>query len=276
MRNAARPDVFVPAPAVPDPPPAHAPARARRPRRRKTEEPVNHDRWLVSYADFVTLLFAFFTTMYAISRVDAEKLSVMVQSMQQAFQPGRVVSGPPAVAVDDRPQAPAPPAPALPFEQLRSNLADQLAKLGIQDWVDLEIDDRGLVISMREVGSFGVGSADLSPAGQDLLRYIGGVLAGLDNHVRIEGHTDDVPIHTARFTSNWQLSAARATNVVAFLLENTGTRPDRVSVAGYAEHHPRVSNDSEAGRSRNRRVDLVILSPATASEEPRAREDIVP
>jgi chemotaxis protein MotB len=236
------------------------------------EEPVNHERWLISYADFVTLLFAVFVTMYAISRVDAQKLRTMAESMQQAFQPG-MASGASMIALSPGAAVAGKPAvvsgtPGL--EGLRARLAAQFVAQNVQGWVDLEIDSRGLLISIREVGAFAAGSADLSAEAQTLLQSIGAVLAGVDNQIRIEGHTDDVPIHTSRFASNWQLSAARATTVVAFLLEHTETRPERVSVAGYAEYHPRVPNTSEAGRSLNRRVDLVVLNSATQStEEPQ-------
>jgi chemotaxis protein MotB len=257
---------------------ADQPVPARR-KRRRLVEPANHERWLISYADFVTLLFAFFVTMYAISRVDAQKLSAMVESMQVAFTPGaasaaKVIAVLPGTAAAGKP---AVMSGNLGLKELRARLAAQLAAQGVQDWVDLDIDERGLVVSIRDVGAFSVGSADLSIDARALLRNIGTVLAGLDNQIRIEGHTDDVPIHTSRFGSNWQLSTNRATTVIAFLLENTKLQPWRVSAAGYAEYRPRVPNTSEAGRLLNRRVDLVVLNPTTQSiEEPRTRPQHAP
>jgi chemotaxis protein MotB len=124
------------------------------------------------------------------------------------------------------------------------------------------------VLSIREAGSFATGSADLSLVARGLLGDVATSLREVGNFVRVEGHTDDVPIHTPRFASNWELSTARATTVVAFLLE-AGLPPRRLSAAGYGEFHPRVENDSDASRARNRRVDMVVLNPVTlAREEP--------
>ena len=134
--------------------------------------------------------------------------------------------------------------------------------------MEIEKDRRGLVISIREAGSFAVGSADLSSDAQSLLLEIGSILAGIGNQVLIEGHTDDIPIHTARFASNWELSTTRATNVIAFLLDRAKVLPDHVSAAGYAEHHPKVANSSDANRTRNRRVDIIILNPTAGVAEP--------
>ena len=134
------------------------------------------------------------------------------------------------------------------------------------------MDQRGLVVSVREAASFPVGRAELDPEAQHLFREIALDLVAIPNHVRVEGHTDDVPIHTARYASNWELSTARATNVVAFFTESVGITPDRLSAAGYAEFHPRVPNDSAEHRAENRRVDIVILNPQTLNrEEPVAR-----
>jgi chemotaxis protein MotB len=134
--------------------------------------------------------------------------------------------------------------------------------------VDLELDPRGLVVSMREAGTFSTGRADLSADAQAVLAELARALAEVGNSVRVEGHTDDVPIHNERFASNWELSTARATGVVAYLLQQ-GVPPDRLSAAGYGEFHPREQNDSDANRARNRRVDVVVLNPVTqAREEP--------
>jgi chemotaxis protein MotB len=228
---------------------------------------------MVSYADFITLLFALFATLYALSTVDAMKLSSLVNSMKHAFDPqaigadanGRgILSGgqPPNLAVGSGPGGQAG------LAALQNLIERQLGPELAEKRIDMERDPRGLVISVREAGSFQVGSADLSPAAQLLLAHLGSILVGIDNHVLVEGHTDDVPIHTARFASNWELSTTRATNVIAFLVEHARLSPSHVSAAGYAEYHPRVPNSSDANRARNRRVDLVILNPETTSGAP--------
>ena len=243
---------------------------ARR-RRREAAPGANHERWLVSYADFITLLFAFFTTMYAISTVDAQKLSKMVASMQVALK-GDPTS--PAVAVPISESAP-PPSVISRLDNLvtlRQQLAGRLQRPIAQGNVVLDLDPRGLVVSIRESGSFASGSAELSDAARVLLREIGSPLSELSHQVRVEGHTDDTPISNSRFRSNWELSTARATQVIAFLQRDLAIPATRLSAAGYAEFHPRVPNTSAAARAQNRRVDLVILNGATrAAEEPGAR-----
>jgi chemotaxis protein MotB len=248
-------------------------------RRSKRVPHVSPDRWLVSYADFITLLFAFFTTMYAVSTVDSHKLSIMVASMQAAF-----ARGDPSATIRSRPGTPGPRvAPvtasngttepkgagaALTADELRAKLAARVRHHVDRGMVDIEVDPRGLVVSLREAGSFETGSAALAPQAQAVLAEIADALRDVDNRLRVEGHTDDVPIRTERYGSNWELSTARATSVVAFFLAQ-GVSASRLSAAGYAEYHPRVPNATDAGRARNRRVDVIVLDPATiARDEP--------
>lgn len=253
-------------------------------RRRRRDPPPSHERWLVSYADFITLLFAFFTTMYAISTVDARKLSAVVGSMQAAFATGdteqrtRKPGGPggqsPELGPEDdsataRPRVVDSGFPPVALPELQADLSALLSLQIREGAVELLRDPRGLVVSLREAGTFGTGSADLSAAAQSVLRTLASELATTGNNVRVEGHTDDVPIHTDRYRSNWELSTTRATNVVAFLA-GAGVAPGRLSASGYGEFRPRAPNDSDANRARNRRVDIVILNAMTsAREEPR-------
>lgn len=243
--------------------------RERRSRRRRSADgAVSHERWLVSYADFITLLFAFFTTMYAISTVDARKLASMVDSMQAAFtRDGRTVVPRPLA------ESGAPTAPLQDSIGAAERLAERLrARLGDRG-VEVATDQRGVVVSLRESGSFATGSAELSSDARRVLSELAATIAAEgDVSLRVEGHTDDVPIQTGRFASNWELSTARATTVVTYLIEECGLAPARLSAAGYGEFHPRASNDSPENRARNRRVDVVILRPETArAEEPPAR-----
>jgi chemotaxis protein MotB len=234
-------------------------------RRRRPEPHVNHERWLVSYADFITLLFAFFTTMYAISTVDAQKMSKMVASMQLALKG------------DTGPAMPVPltvglPQPVMPprldsLVDLRQQLAARLQHQIRQGNVEIGVDSRGLVVSIREAGSFASGSAELSDGARALLTDIAAPLLELSQPIRIEGHTDDTPIRTSRFRSNWELSTARATQVISYLQNELGLPAARLSAAGYGEFHPRVPNASPAARAENRRVDLVILNAATSTAE---------
>jgi len=234
-------------------------------RHRRHQPHVNHERWLVSYADFITLLFAFFTTMYAISTVDAQKMSKMVASMQLALKG------------DTGPAMPVPltvglPQPVMPprldsLVDLRQQLAARLQHQIRQGNVEIGVDSRGLVVSIREAGSFASGSAELSDGARALLTDIAAPLLELSQPIRIEGHTDDTPIRTSRFRSNWELSTARATQVISYLQNELGLPAARLSAAGYGEFHPRVPNASPAARAENRRVDLVILNAATSTAE---------
>lgn len=266
-------------------------------RARREEPAVSRERWLVSYADFITLLFAFFTTLYAISNVDLQKMQRLVSSLQVAFdtkggggQAGRqgTAAAPPASAAGATRGATPPTRPGdlarlspkalaalgqgyleASLATVRERLADTLKTAVADGRVTLEIDRRGLVVSIRESGTFKTGSADLSGDTRALIGEVGSALRTIDNFVRVEGHTDDVPIHTARYASNWELSTARATAVVAFLVQDFGVSSDRLSAAGYGEYHPRVPNTDAAARARNRRVDIVILNQTTSqAEEP--------
>lgn len=255
------------------------PRHMRRESRARHDPTPNHERWLVSYADFVTLLFAFFATMYAISTVDNAKLGSMLESLNASFGPGQFYIDRAKAAELERVKALASSKPKpggksgsgaeLNLEDVQARLQARLAQSISQQRVAIEMDHRGLVISIREAGSFSVGRADLSAEAGALLGDIGQTLSEIGNYIRVEGHTDDAPIHTARFASNWELSTARATNVIAFLLSQTAMNAAQLSAAGYAEYHPREPNVSEGSRARNRRVDIVILNPATrAAEEP--------
>lgn len=217
---------------------------------------VSRDRWLISYADFMTLLCAFFTTLYAASLVDAAKPA------PSAPQPAPVV----AVAAARTPDAaPAPDEAAALRAAVETALADELAA----GYLQLIEDPRGLVVEVPEAGAFEVGRAELSTDAERMMRRIAGVLAALPNQIRVEGHTDDAPIRTVKFASNWDLSTARATRVVEFLMASGGVDPARLSAAGYSQFKPRAANTTTAGRTRNRRVDLVILNAVTArAEEP--------
>jgi chemotaxis protein MotB len=232
----------------------------------RSRQPVGHrsavqDRWLVSYADFITLMFAFFTVMYAVSTVDDRKMTPAATSIQAAFSIA-TPSVPAAAdvtttAVDD-------------LEEVRRRLSLELTDAIDSKRLDITRDARGLVLSLPVEATFATGSADVQSDARVLLGRIATVLRPLDNGVRIEGHTDDVPIRTARYGSNWELSTARASAVVAFLIESARFEPARLSAAGYAEFHPRVANDSADNRASNRRVDVVVLNPASKRDEPAA------
>jgi chemotaxis protein MotB len=248
-------------------------------RKQKHEEHVNHERWLVSYADFITLLFAFFVTLYAISQVDAKKLGKLVESMQSAFDTRVFESGSPKLALSDgatkgveqqKLVEPISPAVASPpsLQAVQATIQARLVRAKYVDRVRFVQERRGLVISLTEAGFFDPGQAELKESSHEALAAIAETLLSAQTHLRIEGHTDTTPIHTARFPSNWELSTARAMYILKYLTTNFPFEPEMLSVAGYAEHRPIATNSTAEGRMVNRRVDIVIMSEAERQQEP--------
>ncbi|HUK19475.1 MAG TPA: flagellar motor protein MotB [Bryobacteraceae bacterium] len=269
-------------------------------KRRHAPEHENHERWLVSYADFITLLFAFFVVMFASTQADKAKARAVSESVRDALEQGQFRSVLATVlgkgrhendrtAADPRVGAKAsgaglkvldkdvgspksgqetpPPADLVKSAQtLESALAEELKK----GKVAIGLEPRGLVISLREAGFFASGDDIVSPSSLPALAKIASVVAALPNPVRLEGHTDSLPIHNSRFRSNWELSTARAIATLELLAGRYQIPRARMAVAGYAENVPADSNDSEAGRAHNRRVDIVLLTAEGLRWEPAA------
>lgn len=233
--------------------------------RRGPTRPVAADRWVVPYADLVTLLLAFFVTLYAVSRVDLERFAPTSTALQAAFDAGTPAppapGGPPALVAPPRVVA------GTPLDAIELGLQQAIAQAGLEGRVGLTRDERGVVLSLPESAAFDSGRADLTPGTTALLADVGRELRPLPNNVRVEGHTDDRPVSGA-YRSNWELSTARASAVVALFIERAGVEAARLSAAGYGEFHPKVPNDSADARAQNRRVDIVILS-SRAREVPR-------
>lgn len=256
-------------------------------RRRHTAAHENHERWLVSYADFITLLFAFFVVMFASTQSDKNKAKQVSESVREALEHGQFstaistafstalrhpAKSPPAKVGAEPPpppSAPSPPAPAdlaKSMATLQHTLAVELAagKLG------LSLERRGLVISFRESAFFASGDDAVSPSSMVAIEKIAGEVRRVSNPLRLEGHTDAVPIHNSRFRSNWELSSARAIAMMELLHERFGLPTERMSVGGYAENAPVDTNETAEGRAHNRRVDLVVLSAEGEVAEPKA------
>jgi chemotaxis protein MotB len=221
--------------------------------RSSLRQPYLRDRWLLSYADFTTLLFAFFATLYASSTIESAKREAWAESARRVI----LVDGGAAEPTGVMPGGADGVKPWV--ERARTELTHDLADDIRAGRLELSADGRGLVLSMPESSAFPVGGATLSPDAEQTLGRLAGAIARLPNPIRVEGHTDDVPIHTSRFASNWELSAERAIRVVAFLIENGQLPPERLSAAGFGEFHPRVANESPDARAKNRRVDIVIV-----------------
>jgi len=245
-------------------------------RRKKEEEHENHERWLVSYADFITLLFAFFVVMYAISSVNEGKYRVLSDSISSAFKnvPGSTAGA----MVEVNPSAPTPV--AIPFkkpqvtnlkqdaqreqnrEMLRNKakeITDALAPLVQQGHVRVTEGALGITVEINASVLFDSGEARLQVPAIRALTAVGQILATTDFPITVEGHTDNAPINTPLFPSNWELSAARAASVVRLFID-TGVDARRLTATGYAEQRPMTDNASVEGRQRNRRVAINMES----------------
>ncbi len=252
-------------------------------RRRQPQDDLhNRERWLVSYADFITLLFAFFVVMYSVSSVNEGKYKVLSETLigvfnapQRSIQPIEVGDQPlrsaPAssddVIVPEVTEAPRNPeiGEEVRTEALRA-MADQLAlefdELINQGVVTLESNERWLELNLPDSLLFSSGSAEPHYDGFAVVEKIAGVLRDRDNAVKVEGFTDNRPIRTSAYPSNWELSAARAAAVVR-MLTMEGVEPERLAAVGYGAHQPVARNDTEEGRRRNRRVVLLISRDAS-------------
>lgn len=234
-------------------------------RRKPREESSNAGSWLTTYSDMVTLLLAFFVLLFAFSNVDEAKFSAVISAFQGYFG---VLEG--GLVVRDQPVP-------LPFDsselaqkqlnQLYEELTEFIEQEGLSG-VRLEMEERGLIVRFAEQVFFDLGEATLKPEALRILGSISGTLRDLPNPLRVEGHTDNWPIQTSKFPSNWELSVHRATNVVRHLIEVEGFDPKKLSAAGYSEYRPVKPNDTAQNRALNRRVDIVILNIDLWGSEP--------
>ena len=238
-------------------------------RRIKRYEHDNHDRWLISYADFVTLLFAFFVVMYSISSVNEEKYKSFGEALNTAFNkdgsPAVDASGPQQTMLfmADRQTLRLGEQQRRIQERMKNlsaGLSQVMSDLIEQKQVSVNQTKRGVEIDISASTLFRTGEAALQPGSLNVLRQVAGVLGKEELRIEVEGHTDDIPIATAQFPSNWELSSARASSVVRLLVES-GVPAKRLAVVGLASNQPLASNDNPEGRARNRRVTITIVSP---------------
>ena len=250
--------------------------------RRRREDHANHERWLVSYADFMTLLFALFVVLFASSHHDRKTIQSVSKAVKHGFQDMGAFSSSDSAADNSRIMGPTSTGEARPstvpanagidMTELQRKLHKALGKEIERQEVVLRMTPEGFVISLHELGFFESGQAQLMPEAGDKIKRIAQVLTQYGLDMRVEGHTDNVPIHNAQFSSNWDLSTARAMVVAMMLVNESGIDPQRMSIAGYAQYHPSADNDTPEGRRANRRVDIVVVS--TASSRPAKTADL--
>ncbi len=249
--------------------------------RRRPEPSVPADRWLISYADFITLLFAFFVVLFASSYQDKQTIRKLSRAIHQGFQTmgafsegqtdfgephssyptGTLVPASEMPNAGEQQQLPGGAGSGLDIAELRRQLEAAIGKELRDGEVVIRVTPEGFVVSLRELGFFNSGEAVLLPGAAEKIKRIAQVLIrhGLD--LRVEGHSDDQPIHTREYRSNWELSTARAMAVVLLLVDDSGFDPRRVSVMGYGQYRPIAENGTPVGRKMNRRVDLVVVAP---------------
>ena len=262
-------------------------------RRVREAERINHEAWAIPYADLMTLLLAFFVVMYAISSLNTGKYRILADALSVAFKGGATqeellplrpsgvsgmtvidtaptpVEGPPIPG--GSPAAAEPPPESLNSGRIAMRVARAAEPLVMRDQVIIRQHPKWVEVEIRNDVLFASGSATLNPEAEKVLAQLAGVLRGFGNAIRVEGHTDDVPIQGGVYRDNWDLSAARAAAVVRVLVAG-GLNPSRFAVLGFGEHRPIQANDTEAGRSANRRVLLAILGEDDAAEGPYGRQ----
>jgi len=235
-------------------------------RRQRHIEHGNQDRWLLTYADLITLLLGLFVILYAMSKIDTKKYNDWITAFEGMFG-----------------QSQAKMEQGIGNKGLIEGLSEQMriqqmlqSALGTNDRISISLDERGVTIHIQEELLFPSGQAELKGSSFVMLDSMANVVNRLPNDIRVEGHTDNMPINTVRFPSNWHLSVARAMNTGYYLIQHHQVNPDKISVVGYGEYRPIALNKTAEGRALNRRVDIVILtSPLMQAINLQKRPEIV-
>lgn len=241
-------------------------------KKHEEEEHENSERWLLSYADFMTLLMIFFVVMYSMSNVDSEKYKNVTAGLNAIMGGGTSFSimendGGGVSIVPGDGEGKATDAESMTEEQkleeVKSNVDQYLEDSTLSDSVETSIEERGLVLSFKDALLFESGKVVLKPEQTEKLTEIGRILNQSlisESYIRVEGHTDNVPIENNIYKSNWDLSVIRASNVAQLLIDQSEIAPERVSVVGYGEYRPKGDNSTEEGKIANRRVDVIIMN----------------
>ncbi|MDD4706850.1 MAG: flagellar motor protein MotB [Bacillota bacterium] len=248
--------------------------RARRNRRENGTSDTNS--WMTTYSDLVTLLLCFFVLLFSFSVIDAKKFEAIIRSFQGSLgvlDAGKTID-------EDQYISQALQSDRLLQEQLEAEsmewlyrqLDEYIKENDLEATVVLGVEERGLLIRFKDQALFDSGKALIRKDAETIVISIGEILKQNERSIRVEGHTDNVPMNTLLYPSNWELSTARAVNVVKFLIEDVGITPVRLSAAGYGEYHPIADNNTAENRQKNRRVDVVILKNTFELNEPNSNE----
>ena len=235
---------------------------------KKFEDDEDLGRWLLTYSDLITLLLAFFVVMYSMSQLDAKRFGKVTEALQGALKGGDSVL---RSKDEDNNKTGHGLLNMGNLRMIQKYVEDKFKVLGKNDVLQTELTERGLVVHIMESALFKEGSAQLQSKAMEILDQISETIKLLPNHIRVEGHTDDRPINTLIYPSNWELSSARATEVVRYFTNNMAVPPDKISALGYGEYRPVMPNNSIENRARNRRVDIVILTMELTLKEPTSQ-----
>lgn len=259
-------------------------------RKHHEEGHQNAERWLLTYADLITLLMVFFIVLYATSQSDVAKFAQVAASLQKAFNvpvlegqdkasiqgqygPPVPAESAPAPSIAPPRKAVAPPLSQIElirsglYQAIRDDLQEYAAKHNLENKASVELRHEGVLVTISGELLFNAGRADLQPEAQQVLWVAAARLPGLPNEVRVAGHTDNVPLNTAEFPSNWELSSARALTVLHFMRDQMHIDPARLVALGYGQYRPIVSNDTRESRAKNRRVEILIVDQDAQPEE---------
>ncbi len=244
-------------------------------KRKHDEAHENEERWLVTYADMITLLMVFFIVMFSMANTDLKKFETVAEALGNAFNvlgtsPGQSLMGNSRSSGSSRGATPfsfgALPARQRDFVQVSTELAGAAQQLGLDSAIDVRMNMEGIIISLSDAMVFEPGSAELRSEALPVLDTVGNILKTTNNEVRVEGNTDDIPTNSPLYPTNWELSVARAVSIVRYLTDEVGIDPQRLSAAGNAEFNPLVPNDSRANRKTNRRADIIMVYPTDSRQ----------
>ncbi|OMP67437.1 flagellar motor protein MotS [Domibacillus epiphyticus] len=233
-----------------------------RTRRRKPSQKSSAPKWMVTFSDLVTLILVFFILMFSMSQVDKVKF----QSIAESFRDEESFNENPSIVPGDYPNEEIEPGGEESLDKLYEDVKVYLKKNGLEETANVIRDERGVVLVLEEQLLFGSGDASLMPESYSFLAEIGNLFADMPNMIKVEGHTDNVPIQSVVYPSNWELSTARASSVIRYFIDEFTLSPDRFSAVGYADTRPLVPNTTEKNMQKNRRVEIIITDPALINE----------
>ena len=234
-------------------------------RKRRKPDDINPNAWMDTYADTITLLLTFFILLYSFSTTDNEKLKLIAAALK-----GQITGIPmkledvPDIEDEEKEQGIGEKSP---YQILLEDIQEIIDKNGLTDTVKIREEDAGVVLQLSESILFDLGKADLKADSIPVLEVISGLIPSIENEIMIQGHTDNMPINSGTYKSNWELSTSRAVNVVKYFIETKGFDPTRFSATGYGEYRPLVDNTTEENRAINRRVDILIVQQKEIVEE---------